>query len=556
MSQQLMWTAILIGALIAAPSVPMRAAPPPEAPALQASAACELATDELPALPARGTQSGYLDSSRSKCFGLPLIDGEFVRMSFSIESGHARLRIFGPDTPEVLFESWAWGAEVGYPTMPVAFRASRSGLHRLEVSAPGWRADTPAGRFILRLEQRLSADNWTARVAELTADQRTQWLRKNAVAIRSVDPDDDDFSDLESLRRELEGVRVVMLGESDHGAGTDLAAKARLVKFLHREMGFDVLAFESGLFEASVAWEALQSDMDPRQAFLKGIFGVWGLSEQVQPLIRYLASSARSRRPLELAGFDYQFTGTASPLLLPRLRQFLSENQIPSTFTDSSSSLSRALAGLTEYPARPERWRLTEAERIELTEALRALAEQVRASASGRQALFWRQVLRSAASQFDPSVPRDRQMAENLLWLSETYYPGRKVIAWLHTLHAVRMGDEGVRQALGDAAFVVGFTSYEGTFGCINCRGGFVGMRQDIGSDQDVSVEFEELMASAGFEFAFVTLRRPHVGGEWLEGNFVARPLLKPRDERWDEVFDGLFFIRTQAPSTRVAAAR
>ena len=45
----------------------------------------------------------------------------------------------------------------------------------------------------------------------------------------------------------------MQLGESGHGVREFNLAKVRLIRFLHEEMGFDVLAFESGLFEC---WQA------------------------------------------------------------------------------------------------------------------------------------------------------------------------------------------------------------------------------------------------------------------------------------------------------------
>src|SRR5690606_20323100 len=79
----------------------------------------------------------------------------------------------------------------------------------------------------------------------------TDWLRRNAVTLERITPvldGSDQFADLRPLATAIGDARVVVLGEQSHGDGTTFLMKARLVEFLHREMGFDVLAFESGLY--------------------------------------------------------------------------------------------------------------------------------------------------------------------------------------------------------------------------------------------------------------------------------------------------------------------
>ena len=50
--------------------------------------------------------------------------------------------------------------------------------------------------------------------------------------------------------------RLVLLGEHSHGDGVGFAIKSRLTRFLHRRHGFDVVAFEAGIFDAASAMRA------------------------------------------------------------------------------------------------------------------------------------------------------------------------------------------------------------------------------------------------------------------------------------------------------------
>src|SRR2546421_4659909 len=82
---------------------------------------------------------------------------------------------------------------------------------------------------------------------------KVAWLKDHALAVRSIDPADDDFSDLAPLRDLIGDARVVQLGEQSHGDGATFYAKARLIRFLHERMGFDVLAWESGMLDLRLA---------------------------------------------------------------------------------------------------------------------------------------------------------------------------------------------------------------------------------------------------------------------------------------------------------------
>jgi hypothetical protein len=77
--------------------------------------------------------------------------------------------------------------------------------------------------------------------------ERLDWMIDQVVALRSADPNDADLSDLEPLARASGNARVVQLGEQSHGDSATFTMKCRLIRFLHERLGFDVLAFESGL---------------------------------------------------------------------------------------------------------------------------------------------------------------------------------------------------------------------------------------------------------------------------------------------------------------------
>ena len=68
-----------------------------------------------------------------------------------------------------------------------------------------------------------------------------------------------DFKDLTALRESLKDVEIIALGEQSHGLGEVFNAKTELVKFLHKELGFDLVLFESGYGDGALAWERFDS---------------------------------------------------------------------------------------------------------------------------------------------------------------------------------------------------------------------------------------------------------------------------------------------------------
>ena len=148
--------------------------------------------------------------------------------------------------------------------------------------------------------------------APLPADELQQWIAGHSVAVRTVDATDQDFSDLEPLIDAIGSARVVQLGEASHGAGSSFAAKARLVLFLHQRMGFDVLAWESGLYDVQLTQAGMRAG-DAVAAAQAGILLVWSAAEEVKPLFEYAKASQSTGRPLDMAATDMMMNAADAP---------------------------------------------------------------------------------------------------------------------------------------------------------------------------------------------------------------------------------------------------
>ena len=110
----------------------------------------------------------------------------------------------------------------------------------------------------------------------------SDWLDSNIIPIRSIESQDEDYADLQPLKEKIGSARVIMLGEQEHGDGSTYAAKSRLAKFFHREMGFSVVAFESGFFGANKAWDDYEAGKISYEEVLSQLYIFWTESKMCQ----------------------------------------------------------------------------------------------------------------------------------------------------------------------------------------------------------------------------------------------------------------------------------
>lgn len=110
------------------------------------------------------------------------------------------------------------------------------------------------------------------------------------------------FENLSRLKESLKGVEIIALGENTHGLGEVFTAKAELVKFLHQELGFDLVLFESGFGDAALAWEQLDS-LSTKEFTSVFSSNFYYNSEEIENLVNYAKSQ---NAKLKLQGFDCQ----------------------------------------------------------------------------------------------------------------------------------------------------------------------------------------------------------------------------------------------------------
>jgi erythromycin esterase len=430
-------------------------------------------------------------------------------------------------------------------------------------------------------------------------DALQDWLGANAIPVRSVDPLDEDFSDLEPLANLIAGARVIQLGEPSHGAGTCFAAKVRLVKFLHARLGFDVLAWESGFYDLTRTEADLRAGGDAVAAAQRGILKIWSASQQCRPLFEYAKTSHAGARPLAMAGFDMQFTSDAFKDLAAELRSFVGavhKRSVRRAATQAADEALQAFAGFDAYlqalaahaatkppfPARDALDRLQQAvNRLSylFVNEPAAFADRRQHGFMGRAVVnlggfganlyeqYGAGAVDTNAAELLRSNRRDSINAENLRWLIEQGYPGRKMIIWAHNAHVMNayylsdwksisldpvadaMKPSGVFLAewLGKDMYTIGCTAYEGEEGWVGGKAVPVSAAREGG--------IEARLHRLGMPYAFLDLRAART----IAGHPMRRAQTL-RLPKYDEVeipdatrpYDAIFYTARMEPATLI----
>lgn len=265
------------------------------------------------------------------------------------------------------------------------------------------------------------------------------WLGEHAHEISSLTSD--DYTDLQSLKPILAGRRLSQLGEDSHGVGSYSDAKVRLIKFLHAEMGFDVVAFESSLFACFSTNQVVQ-DQSALEGMRHCVYGVWH-ADEVLALFEYVKASYQTARPLIVAGFDMKPSSAAALQLRPG---FLRDVIVPIDAGYAAVVEALEIQYKQAFLFGGGNWAQLEADYQLLVEFfaqhegefLQAHAADPQIALVARQTAWftlqhtrWQQ----GESYVEKFLIRDRAMADNIDFLLETLYPDRKIVSWAHNYH-------------------------------------------------------------------------------------------------------------------------
>lgn len=432
-------------------------------------------------------------------------------------------------------------------------------------------------------------------------------VAEGAIAVRSIDPDEPSMGDLEPLARLIGDARVVALGEGSHGAGSDFRARARLVRFLHERMGFDVILWEAGIYDVRRLSAALDAGKPAAEAARRALYAHWASADEVLELLDYVAAERTAGHAFDIEGFDLQISRpfqTAVPLV-DELRKFFGAGdsslldpdvalRLDSLRTRAAEAAAFAAASGQEGPA-AEHFAPTYRALARLAPDLRRdLDRHAGALAirhSPRRIERFRQMLNSLEGldrideplPGDPERPRwdfvrrwnEREIVNtaNIDWYAHVRYPDRKIIVWAHNAHIVegyltsdfsvfsstapeetpiRPSGSQIRRALGSELFSIIFTAYDGS---VNRVTDALALSTDTVSVEPAPAgSLESRLHEAGFQYAILPLAAAGAPlAAWLETPRTGRidtEFLAPQSVKWKRVADAMFFVDHVRPSS------
>ncbi len=381
-------------------------------------------------------------------------------------------------------------------------------------------------------------------------------LKKYIKTIESISPKDTSFADLEFLKESLKDTEIIMLGEQTHSDGATFLAKSRLIKYLHQELGFNVLIYESGLYDTENLWKSLKSNsQDIPVDFSKALYPFWCKNQENEEILNYILKHIDTENEMEIAGLDVQFSGR----IKHHERDSLFNQYLDSKPQINAEQFPAFFSIKHRYSYYANKWmanKFTTTKKDSILNDIHSInniysSDSLLNKEDSLYSRFFRNIetLYTYSWNYDRGEDirfhiRDSAMAENFIWLKENKFKNRKVIIWAANLHVsydnnsysptlanfTSMG-EYINKKYGEQCYSINFTSFY---------------------NSNKLSDSEKLYNNKSVEYLLHQLNTPYLyfdfnkidSTSFLKNQFVMNCNQRlSLNAKWSKITDGIFYI-------------
>ncbi len=420
--------------------------------------------------------------------------------------------------------------------------------------------------FLLNCVEKTNKEN----IFKMETDNQNnlnKFLYSNQFNIKTIDLNEGENSDFHFLKNIIGNSEIVLLGEQDHGDGTTFIAKAKIIKYLHEEMGFNVLAYESDFYDCNIKGNQFKNKNIPITELIKCLWGFWTTGNEIQPFYEYLKHQNDSDNPIHITGFDCQYTnGKKQNKFIEDYLEFIKNSVSPDKV--NSNVQESFLKIVSEFFSKPFEYKFSNKFKTIFFDTIDKLISIEKSDVSSIDNFFIQEMknLRGFAeykwsSENNKHISRDAQMADNFKWLFEHKYKGEKIIIWAHTFHTLKncsyifsnevvaeyeaeginlnwighlMGEILYREYT-EKIYSIGFIAYNGEFNNKAFQGNFTDTEKIVSEENSL----EKVIHSKQINYGFINLKNAHISKFLMSGDCHN----EATKSDWKNVFDGLFYI-------------
>ncbi|MFD2910079.1 erythromycin esterase family protein [Flavobacterium ardleyense] len=383
--------------------------------------------------------------------------------------------------------------------------------------------------------------------------------------INTISKQDFESSNFQNtvLKNDLKEVRIIGLGEPAHYMGNTFVSKIKLIKYLHEHCDFDVIAFESPMYDLDKYYiEYIKTNKVNANQFLAAgqVSNIWRTDDMIE-LFKYILETQKTDRPLIYEGFDESlFYNNVNYTIVDDYNTFIKKLNIESDSkiqTDSIFDYALMDTAKKCYYFN----KVNPNDTLVLYNTFKQVSNSLdKIKSKDVYFLFWERMTNNIQSIYRKNyhlANRDYEMAKNLSFLANHKYPNKKIMLWGATMHfledvnklyfkdKVNKQSTGyyIKKEFGDKYYHLAFIPAKGVTG----MKGYLGLMKRKVKAKKGSIE-RYILEKYNPYAAFISIRNEPNKTELLENN-VSKSLLvglKQYNVDITSVVDGFFYIKEE----------